>query len=1175
MTGAFAAFEVLEVLEALGAAAFLVPVPDADGTIVEFRYGQVTEEFTRITGSVEGMATRTRNEGARFDWLLHVFETGEPSISHLEGSDRTDANWDVERRVARCGGGLLLTLRDAADTTLAGLLNAESGGVVVQTDPDGRLLRVSSNCESLFGWTSDELVGVVARELGHPDDAAVVRIHLSSLEDGASRRWEMRLRRKDGSYVWVSVFMRAVLDSDGRIIGRVGHWRDLSEERAKRVALAAGDAERRLVLENSPNVVFHASDGVMEWISPNCSNVLGWSADELIGRSALGGWSTANTSQVDGIRDQMRAAEVGRGRIHWRHRDGHRVWVDVAVRAFERADGTISTVGSMHDVTKEVMALEQLELAVHEFQFLAENASDVVFRGSWNGFADWMSPSVTALTGWSPEEMCVSPFAEFVHPEDVPLLDEVRAEVRANGRGATQLRVRCKDGRYVWVESRIRVRLGDDGNAIGIVGSWRDVSAERVALTELALSEDRFRSAHDSSAVGMAILASDGIVLEVNPAMCRFVGASAEDLVGRRLRDLVGADARDEVAALAAAIVSGTQNSIVSRRRVVRPDGGVGWGDLTAIVLHGADGSIVQVLIEIVDVTEAVESAESLEQAASSLAASEREFRSLLDNSSDAMLRFDRELRVEYVNRRASELAGVPAAEWCGRRLSELGYAPERAELHEAHLARAFSTGEPVVYEFEATTTEGQRWFEGSVAPVRGADGLVSHVVETRRDVTDRVISEAEIAALATHDPLTGLANRLELGDELERAVAAAARSGGVTGVLMIDLDRFKLVNDSRGHDVGDELLREAAERLTRHTRARELVVRQGGDEFIVVMRELDGAAAALAVGWRIVEAFREPFAVGGVELFCTASVGLAVMSGDASATELLRDADTAMYVAKAEGGDRLSVFNAGLRDAVERRVGIEAALRVAIATDELTLWYQPEVDLVTGEVVAAEALLRWNHPDGEVWDAGRFIDIAEDSGLLAQIGAQLLRTACKDAARWTERPIMVRVNLSAHQLNETDLLEVLDDALGSAGLDPRRLCVEITETVLLRTTATVRWNLDGIHNRGIRIASDDFGTGFASLSQLRDHPIDTLKIDRTFVQDLTSDPQSQRLVAATIALAGGMGLHVTAEGVETRQQADRLVELGCPTAQGYLWSPAVPPDQFDKFLEPTFRFGS
>ena len=928
-----------------------------------------------------------------------------------------------------------------------------------------------------------------------------------------------------------------------------------------------------MLLENSPNVVFHAVDGVMEWVSPNCSNVLGWSVDELVGRSALGGWSAENTGQVDGIRDQVLTSEVGRGRIHWRHHDGSRVWVDVAVRAFERSDGSMSTVGSMHDVTGEVTALEQLELAVEEFQFLAENASDVVFRGGLDGRFEWVSPSITALTGWSPEEMCTSQFVEFIHPSDREVLAALGVDAVQGRPSAAEFRVRCKDGAFIWVAATARPSFDEDGNVIGRVGSWRDVSAERAALAELEMSEDRFRSAHESSAVGMAILAADGIVIEVNPAMCRFVGASADELIGRRLRHLVGADARDEVAALAAAILSGTQNSVRSRRRVVRPDGEVGWGDLTAVVLHGPDGSIAQVLIEIVDVTEAVASAESLERAASSLAASERELRSLLDNSSDAMLRFDRELRVEYVNRRAGQLSGVSPDEWHGKRLGELGYSPERAELHEAYLARAFSSGEPVVYEFEATTTEGQRWFEGSVAPVRGADGAISHVVETRRDVTDRVISEAEIAALATHDPLTGLANRLELGDELERAVAAAARSGSVTGVLMIDLDRFKLVNDSRGHDVGDALLREAAERLNRHTRAGELVVRQGGDEFIVVMRELDGAAAALAVGWRIVEAFREPFAVGGVELFCTASVGLAVTSGDSSATELLRDADTAMYVAKAEGGDRLSVFNAGLRDAVERRVGIEAALRVAIATDELTLWYQPEVDLVTGEVVAAEALLRWNHPGGEVWDAGRFIDIAEDSGLLAQIGAQLLRTACKDAARWTERPIMVRVNLSAHQLNDTDLLEVLDDALGSAGLDPRRLCVEITETVLLRTTATVRWNLDGIHNRGIRIASDDFGTGFASLSQLRDHPIDTLKIDRTFVQDLTSDPQSQRLVAATIALAGGMGLHVTAEGVETRQQADRLVVLGCPTAQGYLWSPAVPPDQFEKFLEPMFRF--
>ncbi len=439
------------------------------------------------------------------------------------------------------------------------------------------------------------------------------------------------------------------------------------------------------------------------------------------------------------------------------------------------------------------------------------------------------------------------------------------------------------------------------------------------------------------------------------------------------------------------------------------------------------------------------------------------------------------------------------------------------------------------------------------------------------------MIAEQSLRELATHDSLTGLANRAALLDEITRALSAGRRSTRSTAVLMLDLDRFKNVNDSLGHGVGDTLLQAAAQRIVGTIRDSDLVGRTGGDEFVVVMRDLADPAEAVGTAWRLVEAFRRPFSTRDGELFSTASIGVAVaVASDSSRpADLVREADTAMYVAKGGGRDRVSVFNEDLRAAVTYRLAIEGDLRHALERGQLAVWYQPEVDLGTGSVIAAEALLRWHHPSGELLTADRFVDVAEEAGLILDIGDWALREACAQAAAWTARspgrPLTVRVNVSALQLAESGLLDALDDALMSSGLDPDRLCLEITETALLRETAIARDNLVGIRDRGIRIAIDDFGTGYASLTYLHRYPIDVLKIDRSFIADVTTNEHDHRLVGGLIALAHHLGLSVTAEGVEHEDQAAALRALGCHGAQGYLYSRAIPPEQMSEMLETVF----
>jgi EAL domain-containing protein (putative c-di-GMP-specific phosphodiesterase class I) len=343
----------------------------------------------------------------------------------------------------------------------------------------------------------------------------------------------------------------------------------------------------------------------------------------------------------------------------------------------------------------------------------------------------------------------------------------------------------------------------------------------------------------------------------------------------------------------------------------------------------------------------------------------------------------------------------------------------------------------------------------------------------------------------------------------------------------------------------------------------------------VVLMRGLDGPFDAVRLAERLVGESREPVSAAGNELFVTASVGVAEavpgVEPISEAADLIREADTAMYAAKVGGRDRVAQFNDDLRRTVDDRLRLESDLRRALARDELAVWYQPEIDMTDGTVRAAEALLRWRHPDGALREAAEFIDVAEDSGLLLDIGAWALRQACADAARWASgdppRRLVLRFNLSPLELGQPDLLTTVDGALTAGGLDPELLCVEITETTMLSDSSTVKANLEGIRARGIELAIDDFGTGYGSLTYLRRYPIDMLKIDRSFVTHITTEPNDRNLVAGVVALANRLGISVTAEGIETSDQERVLDSIGCAGAQGFLYSPALPIEEWTEFM--------
>jgi diguanylate cyclase (GGDEF)-like protein/PAS domain S-box-containing protein len=451
-------------------------------------------------------------------------------------------------------------------------------------------------------------------------------------------------------------------------------------------------------------------------------------------------------------------------------------------------------------------------------------------------------------------------------------------------------------------------------------------------------------------------------------------------------------------------------------------------------------------------------------------------------------------------------------------------------------------------------------------------------------DAFERHAANEALRHRVLHDPLTGLPNRLSFVDVLGAALSRSAVSGSPVGVLFLDLDNFKLINDSLGHHAGDELLRAVAPRLRSHLRPGDIVARFGGDEFGILVDRLADEAEAMAIAKRIAGAFAEPYPMDGVDHFVTGSVGIAVAHPSArepvEAEMLIRDADAAMYRAKERGRARCELFDAEMRAGALQRLEVERELRLALEREELEVHYQPMVALRSGEIVGLEALVRWRHPARGLLDPGQFVEIAEDSGLIEPIGRWVQENACRDALGWhqlrpDERPLDVSVNLSARQVTSPDLAESIGEILAATGLDPVHLRLEITESALVEESALAMGSLEALSDLGVGLVLDDFGTGYSSLAYLNRFPFDGLKIDRSFVEALGVEQERTAIVQAIIGMARALSLDVIAEGVENEAQLSELSRLGCDYAQGHLFSRALPAEGIAALLREGTRLYS
>jgi diguanylate cyclase (GGDEF)-like protein/PAS domain S-box-containing protein len=555
------------------------------------------------------------------------------------------------------------------------------------------------------------------------------------------------------------------------------------------------------------------------------------------------------------------------------------------------------------------------------------------------------------------------------------------------------------------------------------------------------------------------------------------------------------------------------------------------------------------------------------EQAKEELERSDARTRQILNTAGDAFVGMNTSGQVTEWNEQAEEIFGWTRDEALGRNVSKLIIPEDSREAHAEGLARFLATGEAHIIgrrlELMALRKTGAPFpIEITLWARPEQDSWIFYAFA--RDITERKEAEADLSRRASRDDLTGLLNRGAILECLRLALEDPEEDQ-LTALLFLDLDRFKLVNNSLGQEVGDNLLLAITERLRNSVRPTDTVGRLAGDEFLVVCRHVINVAAAEAVAKRIRWALTEPVQLNGETVRITASIGVAVANPRSDPEDLIRNADAAMFEAKSNGRGQLQVYNDKMRQGTLTRLRLEHDLETALTDGQLLLHYQPMLSLATGEMQGVEALLRWDHPEHGLLPPDRFVPVAEDSGLIVPIGAWVLEEACRQARAWRDQglpPLKMSVNLSGRQLVQSDIEQTVANALNAEGFEGTgiRLCLEITESLLMTDPEGAAAILQQLRNVGVGLAIDDFGTGYSSLAYLKWFPVDTVKIDRSFVTGIVTEHADAAIVEAVINLSHALGFSVVAEGVENAAQCAKLVELGCDSAQGYLFSRPQPP---------------
>jgi PAS domain S-box-containing protein/diguanylate cyclase (GGDEF)-like protein len=910
-----------------------------------------------------------------------------------------------------------------------------------------------------------------------------------------------------------------------------------------------------MVLFSTTLRILLANEAYAEMLDRRAADLIGLPLEEILHPDEAGPNSVAVQAMLRGELPEFRALR------RYLRPDGTVLVGMLGTRVVRTPDGAaLGFFSQLQDMTGRVEAEARLAGSEEMFRLAMDNSALGMALLGPDGRWLRVNPALCRIVGHTSGELLARTFRDITHPDDLAADDRLLEQLLAGELDSYQLDKRYSrpDGTWVWVRLTGSVARDADGTVTYIVAQVEDLTEERRLHRELAEQDRRFRMLADGSTdvvFARVRLVPEARVEYISRGVERRIGRTAEDVCADPglLFELIHPDDRARWQALVED-PAGFGGEPVPLR-YLGTDGSVGSMLLRAQALRDDDGTVVGFESMSWDVTER-------RRAEEALAARERRFRALVEHAADGIAVRDAEGMLRYVSPAITQITGYSAEELLGT-ATDLRMPPDERPALAAAVARAGAA--PGASGFAAVRSihrdGSDRWLEITVSN-HLEDPDVRGQILTVHDVTARRAAEEELAYRAAYDTLTGLPNRATVQHDLAQALTVDPAS---VAVLYVDLSGLKAVNDTLGHVKGDTLLVAIAHRIFSVVGRAGTVGRFGGDEFAVVTRGLRVRELTVLAERIVAEIDRPLIAPDGGQVFLAASVGIARGHGGAGAGELLAAADLAMYEVKNRLGRGVRMFDATLADHATARLSLERDLRGTDLDLDLRDHYQPLVDLTTGRVVAAEALVRWQHPERGLVLPDAFIPVAEETGLIDALGLWMLRHACHRQVAWRARDISVGVNLSPHQLYDPGLAGRVAALLDETGARPDRLVLEVTESALM-DDRVARPALEALKNLGVKLALDDYGTGYSGLTSLRRYPFDTVKIDRSFVGQMTRDSRDLAVVRHVIALSHSLGMDVVAEGVETAEQLGLLAEAGADRAQGYhLGRPGSPDDLFTR----------
>ncbi|MBN9698138.1 MAG: EAL domain-containing protein [Zoogloea sp.] len=776
----------------------------------------------------------------------------------------------------------------------------------------------------------------------------------------------------------------------------------------------------------------------------------------------------------------------------------------------------------------------------------------------------FVSQGSTGLCGYTPAEIVDNAsisWESITHPEDrIRIREQIRGAARDGQRFAVQYRIQTARGEIRWVLER-GITVPDEEGRVVIEGFIEDVTPRQATLDALAHSELRYRHIFEYASEGIFQTTREGRYLAANPALARLYGYATPEELMADLSDIESRLYVDPERRCSFRRLMAMHGEVINfESEVRRRDGSCIWISENAHTVLGPQGEFICYEGTVQDITERKRHDEHL-----------RLLATVFSNSNEAIIVTDAENRIVATNPSFTKLTGYTQEEVLGRNPRMLSAGITAPEVYRDMWARLERSGawQGELWDRRKDGQAYPKWL--SIALVRDAAGQVQNYIGNFIDISELKASEERIRHLAHHDTLTNLPNRFSLNEKLEQAIGQCRRTGQPLALMLIDLDRFKAINDTLGHHVGDELLIQVARRLSATVRNSDIVARLGGDEFVVVLPDGADATDAAHVADKIVRAVSAPYQINGQEQRTSPSIGICLYPDDATEIgDLLKNADVAMYHAKAMGRGNFQFFTEGMNAATTHRLSLESELRSGLERGQFVLHYQPQLDLRSGRLVGVEALIRWQHPSRGLIPPVEFIPVAEETGIIDAIGDWVLQEACRQLEAWREAglpPLRMSINLSTGQFLDKTLPARIAELLESHGLHAGLLDLEVTESASMAAPDDTIEVMRALTDSGLSLSIDDFGTGYSSLAYLKLFPIRTLKIDRSFVKDIETDPSDADICDVTVLLAHKLGLEVVAEGVETEAQLKFLRSIGCEKIQGYFISPPVPAVQIERLL--------